>query len=458
MLPSIKSLTLARVVNHINNPNHPAGTLIEEIPTDFGRSYAGYKRGGILEGAEKFRKEVLSAIVWLWGMKEINKGLNTFCEKTLNIPTGIEYSNSKDGIDAIKNSVGYIKANDKQAFLKQNNLVGIDVSEIEKYCKSDKFKNITVGQVKVAKQVTSIIALVAQCAIMGWILPKFNQAITARKLKKMQQKKYHQKFDSFDEFKNASQKNTKSGKGEISFKGLVENAADYVTYKVENSSRFRLVSIDAPMVLGRVMTARNRYEALEIAFMDIVSTYFYNFSSGNIQSLLRKITSTPNIDPIVAQYIAKMDKNVLDDAFKVVSENKEAKPLRELFSNSEEAVKEIYKTATYGKYNKINKFIKDDDLRAIDKNVCDFLQKAKEENISFDKLADFAKNVNKKNAIFLSIGLIISIIGLAILVPKWTFMITQKLTGKNTFSGITNYDDDKDGKNKHKSAAKNKNN
>jgi len=60
--------TLARVVSHINNPNYQTGTLIEEIPCSLGRSYAGYKRGGMLEGAEKLRKETMAAAFWLFGI------------------------------------------------------------------------------------------------------------------------------------------------------------------------------------------------------------------------------------------------------------------------------------------------------------------------------------------------------------------------------------------------------
>ena len=64
---------LARAVNHINNPNLPTGVLIEEIPADVGRSYEGYKRGGILEGAEKLRKELMSAAVWIAGIPVFQK-------------------------------------------------------------------------------------------------------------------------------------------------------------------------------------------------------------------------------------------------------------------------------------------------------------------------------------------------------------------------------------------------
>ena len=60
---------LANSIKLLNNPTKPWGTLAEEIPTDIGRSYAGYKRGGIIEGAEKLRKELMTAAVWMFGIR-----------------------------------------------------------------------------------------------------------------------------------------------------------------------------------------------------------------------------------------------------------------------------------------------------------------------------------------------------------------------------------------------------
>ena len=78
---------LANTVRILNDPTMPWGTLAEEIPTDIGRSYAGYKRGGVLEGLEKLRKELMTAAVWMFGMPAFNKLGNIFCEKVLKIPT-----------------------------------------------------------------------------------------------------------------------------------------------------------------------------------------------------------------------------------------------------------------------------------------------------------------------------------------------------------------------------------
>ena len=47
---------LATLIHTINNDNKPWGASIIEVPTDIGRTWAGYKRGGIIEGARKIQK------------------------------------------------------------------------------------------------------------------------------------------------------------------------------------------------------------------------------------------------------------------------------------------------------------------------------------------------------------------------------------------------------------------
>ena len=43
------SHAVSHVVQHIENPNRALRVLIEEIPSDIGRTYQSYKRGGFLQ-------------------------------------------------------------------------------------------------------------------------------------------------------------------------------------------------------------------------------------------------------------------------------------------------------------------------------------------------------------------------------------------------------------------------
>ena len=337
---------LANTMWHLKNPNVQTGTMLIELPADVGRAYSGYKRGGIIEGSEKFRKEVMSAAVWLFGIPVFNKLGNIACEKLLKLPMDIDYSNAKDGRDAIKDSIEYL--------VDQTKTKGLDVSELKKYVGKFDIKDVnkTVKNIKGAKQVISISAWILNCILMGIALPKLNQKITAKKLKEnnANQEQTTLKTPSFEEY----QKNTKEDKN-ISFKGgnlaqSIANLPDLFTYGINTNNTCRLISTDVPMIIGRCATARNKYEALEIGIMDTLAIYFYNFSLGHTEKLLRKICPTPDVNPKVAEYIANLGPEKIKNAITAIKQNDADKSIEALFGT---AVKnEIYKQATFGKFGK----------------------------------------------------------------------------------------------------------
>ena len=448
---------LANTMAHLRNPNYPTGTALIELPADVGRAYSGYKRGGVIEGTERFRKEVMSAIVWLLGIPGFNMLGNLFCEKILKIPMNMDYSGTNGGInkfreifknlknkeninteniisqgnDSIKDSVLYLTQG-----IKPDNL---DASELKKY--GNKFKNMDpdklIKKIKGAKQITSIAALVINCVLMGIVLPKINQKLTAKKLKEKEtqnssvlvSKKY-----SMEEFKKSTSKN-------VSFTGLNNFAsviADWATYGINNSNRFRLISTDVPMIIGRCATARNKYEALEIAFMDTAAIYFYNFCLEHSEKLLQKSFGTPNINPKIGECILSAGKEALNSAVECATNDNEAFSIENLFDKN--IVKEIYTQGTNGKYGKINRFVKKEEISDINtsvRNLLKHLAQAKEgETINLDKAASLIKKINLKNTAFYSIGTILSFLGLGILIPKIAYFITKKITGKDGFVGI----------------------
>ncbi|MBQ4646407.1 MAG: hypothetical protein IJB79_03570 [Candidatus Gastranaerophilales bacterium] len=434
----IQYSNLAKGLNHLKNPNAQTGTLLIEVPADLGRAYSGYKRGGVIEGAEKLRKEVMSAAVWLFGIPFFNFLGNLGCEKLLKLPMNIDYSKAKDGRDAIRDSVEYLATG-----LNPKNL---DVSELEKYANKFKIKDVekTIKNIKGAKQAISISAWLINCFLMGVALPKLNQAITAKKLKKEESIKSQlstQKHISLEEFKNQTKKNKN-----ISFKGNhginnIQDIADAFTYGLNSNNTVRLISTDVPMIIGRCATARNKYEALEIGIMDTAAIFFYNFCTGVVENQLRKHVGTPDVNAIVSEYLTKQDNDTLKNAINIAKDKSQKFDLRELFGS--EVADEIYKQATHKKYGKINRFVKDEELKNIDKSVRGFLEHLgsfKEifdgENINFEQVAKIAKKTNIKNSVFFGIGTIASFLGLGILIPKVAYFITKKITGKDGFIGI----------------------
>ena len=445
---------ITKAVNVVQNPALPIGTLIEEIPCDIGRSYEGYKRGGVIEGTEKFRKEVMAAIVWLFGMPAFRFLGDKFFVFVLIIPMNIDYSNPKEGNDAIKNSVEFLKSNTES-------ISNTDVSELKNVSSKikDNLKKMSLDEaikkISFAKKITSISALVLNCVLMGIVLPKFNQKLTKKKLEKMKSQPLH-RFDDFETFKSKVSQDSRKKNDNLSFRGGFDKVfndikkyglAGFVTYKVENDNVFRLCSTDIPMTAGRTLTSRTFFEGFENSFMDIASMFFYNFCASLIQNGFRKKFNIPNVNPANIEAIKSLSsddiKFAIDNIFNIPSDSKEK--LRFLFKNNS-FVDELYKQATYGKYGKINRFVKNSDINSIDNEVIKFLMQAKEKcfengSINLDKFNNFAKKVNKSNSKYLAFGLGASIFGLSVLVPKLTFWITRKLTGRNEFTGLADYSD-----------------
>ncbi len=424
------SRVLSNVFYRIENPNHATGTLIEEIPSDIGRSYQGYKRGGILEGLERFRRETMAAAVWLGGIPLFNKLGNMICEKVFNLPIDVDYSNPLKGNDAIGDTVRYLKGELKDTKL--------DTSQIKKYSKME-LKGTTeeiIKRVKIAKNITTFSAIALNCFAMGVAIPRINQAITRKKIKEMNAQKTTCKTD-FEEFKN------KTSPSQPSFTGAGAFIGDFIReipYMTENNNTFRLISTDVPTLIGRAATSRNKYEALENTVIDAGSIYFYNFCAHDLQRFLRNKVNVPSLNPLVAQSFIDADKQTIKKAMDKVQGNK-TKSVSELFGK--EFADKIYSMTTFGKYGKINRFVENRKIKEIDNEVYKYLKLLKEKidyndkkAFDVDRFMIEAKRYNFKNAALLGLGFVVAIFGLSTLMPRLAFRLTTLLTGKNEFTGI----------------------
>lgn len=62
-----------RVLSTLVNPDKIMPVAAIEVAATLGRTYQGYKRGGKEEGRERLREETIGALFWLWGVKVLNK-------------------------------------------------------------------------------------------------------------------------------------------------------------------------------------------------------------------------------------------------------------------------------------------------------------------------------------------------------------------------------------------------
>ena len=424
------SHAISHVVQHIENPNRTLGVLIEEIPSDIGRTYQSYKRGGFLEGLERFRRETLSAGVWLFGIPIFNWIGNKFCENILHLPMNMDYSP-----ETIKDTVNFLKTGENPKNLK--------ISELSDYA-FKKLKDASVDDisksVKRAKGISIVAATILNCVMMGVVIPKYNQYLTRKKIAKLKQKKSALNTQSFDEFKK------KTSNKKPSFTGGIANFVRNFPYLAENNNTVRLISTDLPTLVGRASTSRNKYEALENTIVDGGSIYFYNFCAHNLRDFLCSKTKIPVINPMTYKAFVEADEEVIKSALSKV-QNADKLNVDEIFDK--EFADKIYDLSTFGKYTKINRYVSPENKANVDNQVFNYLKRLSKQvqtdnKFDINQFRQLTKSYNVKSAGLLAVGFGVAIYGLSTFLPKLAFRITTLLTGKNEFTGIADFTHKKD--------------
>lgn len=291
------------------NANATLPTLVIETGVTLGRANEANKRGGKPEAIDRLVEQGISAIVWIYGVKAL-KGIGDFIgEKILKYDLNFDI-----GFDKLRNPL----------------------KNVEKNVLKFKAGNILVST-----------ALATY--FIGAILPKINNAILAKTLKKEKYKKntYKPKMYSFEEFKNKTSKNK-----QISFKALggIENLA----HILENNSTARLLITDTGVIAGRFHNAPNKYRKIEGLFRDIASIYFYLKATQDITGVLNKITKNTDINPNVLEHTVEMLSKKLkenpdlscDDFLKLAvgkAKDRDLEKLKILFGNEKVIDLETFK-------------------------------------------------------------------------------------------------------------------
>lgn len=278
-----------------------------------GRTYQAYERGGFVEARERGTEETLGAIFWLGGVQAFNKigdligkhilGLenieNDFVNKKKKSRFGLEKIDFEVGKDAVRNPLeNYISSVEKQAKKLKTQSKRIP-----------KLSNQTLAVFKFTKIISSI--LLAN-SIIGFVVPKLNQAITRNyrsEIEKLDNKNndgsqtsvknsyVKTKYGNFDDFID---KTSDKNKNSIAFKGFNVQALLSLTNKFENDATYKLLSTDAGVAGGRAISARNKHERREVLFRDLSSIYFYMYCKNHLNSMFNYIESGrgTRLDPV----------------------------------------------------------------------------------------------------------------------------------------------------------------
>ena len=472
--PIINTTSFVNSLSHFKNPSATLPTLIIESCCTAGRTHQSYKRGGTLEAKERFREEATSGIFWLWGVKGLNKLGDIIGEKVFKIQDITD-----TGKDFLRDP-GYSMSNSAKIF-------------------------------KFGKIISSVIIATG---FMGFVVPKINHAITAQAMKK--NKKNNSQNPEMSLFLNNSknkENNRYISSDEIAFKGneSFTNFLMKASYNLENNNTWRLISTDSGMIAGRVINSRHPAEALEYAFRDTSSIYFYNFATPTAIFLLNKLFKTSDIHPKVIsqtnsylqeniaglglsgkELIEKIDSTIKDTRFNQIDfKNQKAIELDELIGQldklgfdrikdahiygkanlmstlqpklrgksvlSVEQVKDVFSQsitsepeflretinkATYGRAQNPKKFVSAQTCQnireSIDKYILEIANKNKDKIIDENLLKSSYRKALTRTAAFQALGMLFSIFGLAILIPKLQIFISQKVFGKKSFEDIAN--------------------
>lgn len=283
--------------------------ILLEVAVTGGRTYHAYQRGGFVEARERGTEETIGAIFWFWGVQMFNK-LGDFVGKKVLRLGNIQVNKDEKakpsllGLEKIKFDVG--KDYSRDPLKNYIEMVKKQVPDIaKKGMKIPKINEKTLAIFKFTKVAASIIL---SNAVIGFIVPKLNQAITRNyqdSIKNLDAKKAEENktalmknADNLDKFVDKIQeKNTTSFKGVGSIQSLLT-----VSHYLENDNRCKLLSSDVGIAGGRAINARNEHERREVLFRDLSSIYFYMFCKNHLDSLLN-ITTTgrgSRLDPTSA--------------------------------------------------------------------------------------------------------------------------------------------------------------
>ena len=297
-----------------------------EAFVEAGRTYQAYRRGGFDEARERITEEFSGAVFWLGGVTGLNWLFEKLGQKVLQLP--------KKTVDIAKDDVRNPLVN----FLKGEKRTNKNASEITQKL---------MARFKFTKVIASV--LIAN-AFIGFVLPKINQAITRsyhRKDKQNQNNNPQNDFvkrPEFSDFVNGNEDNK-----EVSFSGrgldLLALANNF-----ENKRNWKLLSVDAGTCSGRVYSARNNDERVEIAFRDLSSIYFYMFNMANMNKWLNQLEqgkgNSTRLDPSSAQFATEYMSNYLDTkSGQKVSVDEFAKE----FLGAREGLPEVIKSKFNGK-------------------------------------------------------------------------------------------------------------
>lgn len=350
---------------------------------------------------ERLIDEYGTSLIWLGGIPVIdaicNKGIEKFGYNP-NISSNLLKDNSSQNLE--KN------------IEKFKNLAPEEVKDLTKILNNKStYKKLLAGKF--------ILSTTIPVALMGYFLPKYNFALT-KKLQQKQNKKTEEVPNKETTNKNPS------------FKGLVNTLSTMSTVN-------KMALTDGGLTIGRVSTARNKFEKMEMGFK-MGMMMLLNFvtpivmAKGLDRFASRLFNVNVNLDPKILN-----DKNFRNSIKEKSIEIPKNSYLNFIDSNPNSEFSKLCE-----KYCDI-KFLKNrirDPRKFVDEKK---IEKFAKEIEKFNLQATQSNNIDKfaRKALFVKSGNILANVGissflLAYALPKLTFALRKIVTGSEAEPGLLN--------------------
>lgn len=420
-------MTLTGIISAIGNNNSVYPLIVRdcgiEVPSKIALTYNQNKKESKeiakLAARERFLDEYAVSAVWLGGIPLVGKVADYFIKKQgYNPDVNLKLFN--------KNSVQNIDDNIKNFSTK----VSKEIIDELKAVKNNKPAYEKLLAVKFAASTTIPILF------MGVILPKLIFASSARKIEQQRQKEAQKNKDSFKSSNVNFQKSIDfMNRKNTSFKGSwVSAAANFSTVD-------KMAVTDGGYALGRVGTARNKNEAIDVGFK-MAGMMFLNFVAPKyIEKYLDKFIAKTSglevaLDPLMLND-EEFIESIKNKTFKLPKSLNE-KEILEFIDKNPDSIFVKY-ARKFGKVKFLENNIRDPrafvdikDIVKFKENIESFMNKAAVSK-SIEKYAKKAKAVKSVN-ILTNIGL--SSFLLAYALPKAQFAFRKLVTGSDLEPGL----------------------
>lgn len=420
-------MTLTGIISAIGNNNSVYPLIVRdcgiEVPSKIALTYNQNKKESKeiakLAARERFLDEYAVSAVWLGGIPLVGKVADYFIKKQgYNPDVNLKLFN--------KNSVQNIDDNIKNFSTK----VSKEIIDELKAVKNNKPAYEKLLAAKFAASTTIPILF------MGVILPKLIFASSARKIEQQRQKEAQKNKDSFKSSNVNFQKSIDfMNRKNTSFKGSwVSAAANFSTVD-------KMAVTDGGYALGRVGTARNKNEAIDVGFK-MAGMMFLNFVAPKyIEKYLDKFIAKTSglevaLDPLMLndeEFIESIKNKTLK-----LPKSLNEKEILEFIDKNPDSIFVKY-ARKFGKVKFLENNIRDPrafvdikDIVKFKENIESFMNKAAVSK-SIEKYAKKAKAVKSVN-ILTNIGL--SSFLLAYALPKAQFAFRKLVTGSDLEPGL----------------------